>query len=130
MLRTVLIVSTVILCHAVAADGQEIRENRTTTAPSQARFEILQSELDGRFTYRLDRYTGRVDLLVQKAGQSLWQEMNVPDRAAVSAQTSPRFRLFTSSSNISARITLLLDTQTGQTWKLTAQTWTPLSHEP
>jgi hypothetical protein len=130
MLRTALIVFAVVLCHAAAADGQEIRENRTTTPPFQARFEILQSELDGRFTYRLDRYTGRVDQLMQKAGQSLWQEMNVPDRAAVSAPTAPRFRLFTSSSNISARITLLLDTQTGQAWKLTAQTWTPLSNEP
>ena len=130
MLRTVIIVSTVILCHAVAADGQEIRENRTTTPPLQARFEILQAEPEARLTYRLDRYTGRVDQLAQKAGQSLWQEMDVPNRAIVSAPTAPRFRLFTSYSNMSARITLLLDTQTGQTWKLTAQTWTPLSNEP
>jgi hypothetical protein len=130
MLRTVIIVSTVILCHAVAAAGQEIRENRTTTAPSQARFEILQAEPQARLTYRLDRYTGRVDQLSQKAGESLWQEMDVPNRAVVSVPTAPRFRLFTSHSNIIGRLTLLLDTETGQTWKLTAQTWTPLSNEP
>jgi hypothetical protein len=130
MLRTAIIVSTMILCHAVAADGQEIRENRTTTAPLEARFEILQAEPQARLTYRLDRYTGRVDQLAQKAGQSLWQEMDVPDRAIISAPTAPRFRLFTSHSNIIGRLTLLLDTQTGQTWKLTAQTWIPLSHEP
>lgn len=49
MLRTFMFASTVILCHAVAANSQEIRENRTTTPPFQARFEILQAEPDGMY---------------------------------------------------------------------------------
>ena len=52
--------------------------HQTTTQPLDARFEIIQSQLAAKWTFRLDRYTGRVHQLVKTSdGGTAWETMLV-----------------------------------------------------
>jgi hypothetical protein len=95
--------------------------NALTTAPATARYEITQSSIVVRNTFRLDKYTGRIHQMVKdKDGTLLWEEMIVHDRPLISAPTVVRFQLF--NSGIAVRHTYLLDTATGATWQLMVAT--------
>jgi len=110
----------IVICVAASADAQNEPSDihQATTAPAGARFEIIQSELAAKWTFRLDRFSGQVFQLVKtKEDQSAWEEMAVASRLSVSQATRARFQLF--SSGIAARWTFLIDTDTGKTWQLT-----------
>lgn len=102
-----------------AQDYPNASHQRTSAIPS-ARFEIVQSPLAARWTFRLDRYTGQVWQLVSTAdsGQA-WQEMFVAQALVLPSPTKPRFQIFT--SGIAARHTFMLDADTGRTWQLKTQ---------
>ena len=88
-----------------------------TFASWGARFEILQSELASRWTFRLDRFTGRVAQLVKtKDDDNTWEDMEVLERPSISTPSRARFQLFT--SGLAARYTLMIDTDTGRTWQV------------
>ena len=110
-----LILPAVLLLSGPAFAQQQSDLHQQTTTPPNARFEILQSELAARWTFRLDRFTGRVAQLV-KAGddKNAWEEMEVIGLPALSQASRPRFQLFT--SGIAARYTFLIDNDTGKTW--------------
>lgn len=61
--------------------AQESKPAHQLTFPvPSARFEILQSPLAARWTFRLDRYTGKVWQLVKtKDDDNTWEEMLVGD---------------------------------------------------
>ena len=101
---------------AFAADVDvTVRSHQFTTPQSGARYEIVQSTLAARWTFRLDKNTGRVWQLARtKDDDNIWEEMRVFDRPQIQAPTRPRFQLFT--SGLAARHTFLLDTDTGKTW--------------
>jgi hypothetical protein len=88
-----------------------------TTPPVGARFEIVQSELAARWTFRLDRFTGHVAQLVKTEDVvNTWEEMTVLNLPPVKAPLHPRFQLFT--SGVAAKYTFVIDTETGKTWVL------------
>lgn len=92
--------------------------HQSTTTPTDARFEIVQSQLAAKWTFRLDRYKGRIYQLVRtQEGGLTWEIMVVQGLPNVSP-TRPRFVIFT--SGIAARHTFLMDCDTGQTWVLTS----------
>jgi len=98
--------------------------HQTTSAIPNARYEIVQSAMAARWTFKLDRYTGSVWQLVATSDSGLtWEGMMVAQSPTVTSPSKPRFQLFT--SGIAARHTFLLDTETGRTWQLTAQKFTP-----
>jgi hypothetical protein len=87
-----------------------------TTPPSDARFEVIQSELAAKWTFRLDRFTGHIDQLVKSSdGGSMWEAMLIVGLPPVES-THARFQLFT--SGLAAKFTFLIDTTTGKTWEL------------
>ncbi|WP_343725756.1 hypothetical protein [Herbaspirillum huttiense] len=89
-----------------------------------ARYEIVQSPMAARWTFKLDRYTGTVWQLVTTSDNDLtWEGMLIVQSPIVTSPSKPRFQLFT--SGIAARHTFLLDTETGRTWQLTTQKFTP-----
>jgi hypothetical protein len=89
--------------------------HQQTTPPSGARFEILQSELAAKWTFRLDRYTGRVAQLVRtQEDDNTWEEMRVIGLPTVTSPSRARFQLF--ASGLAARYMFLIDTDTGKTW--------------
>lgn len=103
-----------------AADADvQVRSHQMTTSPPSARFELLQSTLAARWTFRLDRFTGRVWQLVRTADDdNTWEEMHVFERPQVQTPNRPRFQLF--ASGLAARHTFLLDSDTGRTWLVVA----------
>jgi len=113
------------LCVLVAlASGLTFAEDSNTTAhqattlPNGARYEIVQSTLTARVTFRLDRYTGRVWQLVKTSDdENAWEEMEISKLIQVKASSRPRFQIFT--SGMAARYTFLLDTDSGRTWVVT-----------
>jgi len=91
--------------------------HQATTLPAGARFEIVQSELAAKWTFKLDRFTGRVYQLVKtKDGDPAWEETEVIGRSEGSQSTKARYQIFT--SGIAARFTFLIDNDTGKTWQL------------
>jgi len=88
-----------------------------TSAPPNASFEIVQSQIAARWTFRLDRFTGRVaQLSVDAADDSVvsWWDTPVVGLPQLENPTRARFQLFT--SGIAAKHTFLIDTDTGKTW--------------
>ena len=108
----------VLLLLSCIATGQQPENHQQSTPPVNARFEIVQSGLLARTTFRLDRYTGRVSQLVQTStGDATWEQMEI-QRLLLAAPTPTRahFQIFT--SGLAARHTYLIDTDSGQTWVL------------
>lgn len=52
--------------------------HQMSTTPSNARYEVVQSELAAKWTFRLDRFTGNVHQLVRTSeGGNAWESMIV-----------------------------------------------------
>ena len=99
--------------NSLAQQTSDIHQH--TTPPVGARFEIVQSELAAKWTFRLDRFTGHVAQLVKtEDDDNTWEEMTVLNLPPVTAPLHPRFQLF--MSGLAARYTFLIDTETGKTW--------------
>jgi len=111
-----LLVIVLLASNGYAADVDvNVHSHQLTTPPPGARFEVLQSTLAARWTFRLDRYTGRIWQLVKTTDdENTWEEMRVFERSQIQSPTRPRFQLFT--SGLAARHTFLLDGDTGRTW--------------
>ena len=110
-----------LLFRSISTQAQDYPNNvhEKTTAPTNARYEIIQSELAARLTFRLDRFTGRVGQLVHtKEDNNSWEYTFVRDLPAIIPPYHPRFQIFT--SGIAARHTFLIDTDTGKTWIVTS----------
>ena len=100
-----------------SAAAQSTKAHQSTTQPPDSRFEIVQSPLAAKWTFRLDRHRGNIDQLVEtQDGAMTWQDMFVLDLPDLSSTHKARFMIFT--SGIAARFTLLMDSQTGRTWVL------------
>ena len=99
--------------------GQESNHiHQQTTPPTNARFEIIQSTLLVKDTFRLDRFTGRTWILVKtKSDDNAWESISILGLSMITKPTRARFQLFT--SGIAARHTFLVDTDTGKTWVIT-----------
>lgn len=92
-------------------------EAHYATSPSpSARYEILQSSITMRDTYRLDRFTGRVDRLISTGDGPKWKMLPVRGGLPSTQSTEPRFQLFLSGT--ATKGTYLIDTLTGKTWRL------------
>lgn len=95
--------------------------HQQTTPPLNAQFEVVQSQLAAKWTFRLDRFTGHVAQLVKTLdGENTWEEMLVPGLPIITAPARPSFQIFT--SGLAARHTFLIDTDTGQTWVIVSVT--------
>ena len=104
------------------AQSRPSNVHQTTTSPADARFEIVQSQLAARWTFRLDRYTGRIHQLVKTWDDgAAWESMPVEGIPDISKPNRPRFVVFT--SGIAAQHTFLIDSNTGQTWRLETRTF-------
>jgi hypothetical protein len=112
---------SVVLAFGVALHAQQTTDiHQRTEAPANARFEIIQSELAAKWTFRLDRFTGQVAQLAEtKDGAQTWEQMQVIGLPNTTAPATARFQIFT--SGITTRHTFLIDTDTGKTW-VTAST--------
>ena len=122
--------------------AQDVNINVQTPTPTDARYQIVQSTITMRETYRLDTHSGHISRLVRS--NDGWEEMIVWALPTVARATNdgldvplgdsevaglgveryrpvqnpskPRFQI--SLSGITVRGSYLIDTRTGQTWRL------------
>jgi len=96
--------------------AQSTSPSYKTETPNNSRFEIIQSSLAARWTFKLDKFTGKIWQYVRtKDDENIWEEMYVLPKPISS--TRPKFQIYT--SGLAARFTLLIDNDNGKTWVLT-----------
>lgn len=117
-MKCLLLTFFILFVFPTVASAQESSSPHYQTTPAAtARYELVQSSLIARWTFRLDRFSGRVALLVKTMDDAnTWQDMPVVGLPTIANPSSPRFQLFT--SGIAARHTYLIDGQNGKTWMI------------
>jgi hypothetical protein len=89
----------------------------STSVSLQNRFEVVQSTLAAKWTFRVDRVCGQVSQLVSDENEELnWQPMLIRSLPKCVSDGKSRYQLFT--SGLAARQTFLINTDSGDTWKI------------
>ena len=97
------------------AQQKEVNIHTSTTSGPQSRYEIVQSTLAARWTFRLDKYCGNIGQLVStKDDGTAWESMIVIGLPKCLQDGKIRYQLFL--SGLAARHTFLINTETGKTW--------------
>ena len=93
-------------------------ENGVSSAISpNDRYQMVQSELAAKWTFRLDRFCGAVSQLVSTSdGGDAWQPMIVRGLPSCVNDGRSHYQVFT--SGLAAKHTMLMNTATGRTWVL------------
>jgi hypothetical protein len=115
-----------------AAQGTLIHKHEATTAPLEARYEIVQSSVALKVTLRLDRQNGVVDQLVSRPDSTIgWEPLVRRSHRDPDTRLAQRanYQIFTSGLGI--RYTFLINVNTGATWQLVEDPaagwfWTPI----
>ena len=116
MIRYLAAVALIALFVTPALAQQDFAPHQMTDLPLLGRYQIVQSQLARRYTFRLDRATGIVDRLVSDSeGYPTWAPMPIfPDPELEAG--SFRFTIFASGWTV--KDIFLMDTFTGITWQL------------
>lgn len=105
----------------------------SSAVPPGARFQIVQSELGARFTFRLDSWTGTVSLMTMRDDSSLaWEQMRRLVNPSPDTQLPGRPNYLLFLSGLGNRYTFLINLNTGATWQIVENPngellWEPLS---
>jgi len=127
-LAAIVVPLAVLVAAPSLSQGLVSQEHHQTSSPDDARYEITQSGVGVRWTFRLDRYSGMVDLMVSTTDDQLtWQPMPVLGLEPDPKANKPRFVIFISGHG--ARYTFLMDIRTGDTWILTRDIELPISDD-
>lgn len=119
-MKTLLFLIMVVFGGVLEFAGQEVRQVSTSTMDG-ARFEVIQSPLDNAVAFRLDKFTGTVDRLGTYpkddgfGSNKCWKEMVVLELPKLGPTTRARYQIVI---NVPARLTMLLQIDTGRTWQL------------
>ena len=107
----------VLLLSSPVFAQDHLRQNVTTTSISGARFEIFQSTVVVKVTFKLDKYTGQVWEIVRhpETETFVWQFIRHSGVTKAIATNKVSYQLFT--SGIAVRHTYLLNIHTGVTWQ-------------
>ena len=109
------IVGVLVLLAVAPGFGQVVPAAVQTVAPVGARFEVIQSVLAARETFKLDKYSGVVYLLMSDHdGMPFWSHTTWSAKPDVGAGNWPRFQIFLGGQRVSDAF--LLDLSTGKTW--------------
>ena len=88
------------------------------TAAPDGRFEIVQSEIIRKNTFKIDKCTGRIWMLCSSnAGVSWWSEMYREDYSQEDYKNGINFQIF--MGGMMARDCFVMDVNNGKTWMLT-----------
>lgn len=99
------------------AVAQSYSANTSSQFPMNDRYEVVQSEIAAKWTFRLDRFCGNVMQLASTPdGTDTWENMIVESLPKCQGDFKPHYQLFT--SGIAAKHTFLINTASGVTWQL------------
>jgi hypothetical protein len=114
-----LLFGVILAVLSIPARGQEmpIPPHSSSTISPSARYQIVQSHLAAKWTFRLDRTCGFVSQLAQtRAGGTAWEAMPIEKLPNCVDDGARHYQLF--SSSLAARHTFLMNTDTGASWVL------------
>jgi hypothetical protein len=117
-----LLLGLIVICilSPAFAEGQELltSPHTSSTISPADRFQIIQSQLVSRWTFRLDRVCGNVSQLVgTKDGGTAWEPMPIELLPECQLDGKTRYQLFLSS--LAAKYSFLMNTNSGMSWVLT-----------
>lgn len=116
-MKRLILLTSFFLTQTVWSQNKEINIHSSTTLGSQSRYEIVQSTLAARWTFRLDKVCGNIGQLVTSKNDGVtWQSMLVVGLPKCQSDSKIRYQLFT--SGLAARHTFLLNTENGKTWQI------------
>lgn len=73
-MKIILLLIALILPTSVFAQDEEYPDNQTSTIPTQTRYELVQSLLTAKGTYKIDKFNGNVYQLVKTSeGTNSWE---------------------------------------------------------
>jgi len=99
------------------AESRDPVSHNSSTVGGQARYEIVQSALAARWTFRLDRVCGNVSQVVLTKSENMtFENMLILGLPKCNFDGKIRYQLFT--SGLAARHTYLLNTDTGKAWQV------------
>jgi hypothetical protein len=120
MKKTFLTIALLIVGISSYSQNDVSPHNVSTTIPENTRFEIVQSNLAARLTFKVDKYSGDVYQLASTTndGQS-WSKMKRLDHVSdnITDRNKVNYQLVT--SGIALKFTYLMNVDTGATWELT-----------
>lgn len=92
--------------------------SKSTSFPNDSRYELIQSELAAKLTFKVDKYSGDVYQLVLASDQSLTWQLIIREKSRNDKQNANRvnYQLFT--SGLAVKYTFLLNLNSGATWQL------------
>jgi len=115
--KIILVCITTLTIQTVYAQDYKNSNNSTSTINTNARYEIVQSSLAAKWTFRIDRVCGNVSQLVStQRDTTTWEPMIIYNMAKCNNDGKIRYQLFT--SGLAARHTFLMNTESGKTWLL------------
>lgn len=116
-MRLIIVTFFAIFNQLSFAQSKDANIHVSTTSGAQARYEIVQSTLAAKWTFRVDKTCGIIGQLVStKNDGTAWQPMVVIGLPKCPNDGKIRYQLF--SSGLAARHTFLLNTETGKTWQM------------
>jgi hypothetical protein len=99
------------------AQTKDVKFHSSTVLSNQARYEIVQSTLAARFTFKVDKVCGNIfQLVLNKNDDPVWEQMSVIKLPGCNNDGRVKYQLFL--SGIAARHTFLMNTDTGKTWQV------------
>lgn len=102
---------------SINAWSQENYQSHSSTISDNSRFEIVQSDIGVKFTFKIDKYSGNVYLLVQGVKNLTWQLMDVEKQDNdVKKENQVNYQIFT--SGLGVKYTFLMNVNTGITWQI------------
>jgi hypothetical protein len=131
MRRYIFAIACIAILRSAPLVAQEAPPSRSSTVPAHARFEIVQSPLLAKLTFRFDRFTGQTWQFVStKKDAYTWEpieRIELPGDTKVPGKVN--YQIFL--SGIRAQITVLLNTNTGVSWYIVEDLkqgffWTPM----
>ncbi len=101
----------------VYAQSKDVKVHSSTVVSNQARYEIIQSTLAARFTFKVDKVCGNIfQLVATKNDDPIWEQMSVVKLPNCVNDGKIRYQLFL--SGLAARHTFLMNTDNGKTWQI------------
>ena len=98
-------------------NGQTVQHQSTTGNPG--RFEIVQSTLLNRLLFKIDKFTGQTFQIVQSRDSSIvWQSISIKKHFLSNIKNEGRSNYQIFLSGFMAKLTILMNINTGATWQL------------
>ncbi len=118
-MKTVIALLAPLLFMPCFAQNRDSVTHNSTSVGNQARYEIVQSSLAARWTFRIDRVCGVVSQVVIAQSENMtFEQMIVSGLPKCVPDGKIRYQLFT--SGLAARHTYLLNTDNGKAWQMRA----------